>query len=56
MATSYQLPPEMMVGHCAICAVSFQYSKTLTRPPKTCGALRCGREAGEPWAREEVAT
>ncbi len=56
MASIQRLPPEMTVGHCAICAESFQYSKTLRRTPKTCGRLRCGREAGEPWAREEVAT
>ncbi len=49
--TEQPIPPEMTVGHCAICAASFQYSKARLRPPKTCGMWACMVKA-----REEVAT
>ncbi len=51
MASVQRIPPEMMVGHCAICAAGFQYSKARLRPPKTCGMWACMAKAGE-----EVAT
>ena len=48
VVTSIQrIPPEMTVGYCAICSATFQYSKALTRPPKTCGMLVCMAKAGE---------
>ncbi len=56
MAKVQRIPPDMTIGYCAMCGDSFQYAKAVTRPPKTCGALACGKAAKEPWAREEVAT
>ncbi len=51
MASVQRVPPEMMVGHCAICGEGFQYSRSRLRPPKTCGMWDCMVKAGE-----EVAT
>ncbi len=56
MATIQRIPPDMLIGYCAMCGDGFQYARALPRPPKTCGALVCGRAAREPWAKEEVAT
>ncbi len=51
MPSIQRIPPEMMVGHCAICGEGFQYAKAHMRPPKTCGMWACMVKAGE-----EVAT
>ncbi len=56
MATIQRIPPDMLIGYCSMCGDGFQYARALPRPPKTCGALVCGRAAKEPWAKEEVAT
>ncbi len=51
MASVQRIPPEMMIGHCAVCGEGFQYSRAHMRPPKTCGMWACMVKA-----REEVAT
>ncbi len=54
MASIQRIPSNMKIGHCCQCGQRYEYSRALRKAPATCGLLRCGREYGELWAKEEV--